>query len=589
MATLNTRIQLKYDTYNNWYTNNPVLKTGELAIAEIPADTGTVPNEPAYLLKVGNGTDHFKDLDWISGKAADVYAWAKAATKPSYQASEITGLEDFIAGEIQDTNTKYQIVQNGNMGFKLQSQELGVGTWTDVSTITLIAPTYSALEGDTNGTIKFGITGSEVEVPVHGLGTAAYTASTAYDAAGAAAGVQTTLTGTASDASTVNTIYGAKKYADEKATAAQTAAEGHADDLIAALDNDGQTAGTGEVISAVSQADGVITVQKKTLAEADIPALTTAKITGLDTALAGKQDKLVFNTAYNASTNKAATMADVNNAVSGLSGAMHYVGESTTDPAGGTATVEGHEDWASGDVVTYKAKEYVYDGTNWRELGDESSFAVKGSIVDADIAAGANIAQSKIAGLETALAGKATPADITNAIGGLDVAQVSVATGSKITAIEEVDGKINVTTGAIVAGDIPELPQSKITNLTTDLAAKANASTVTALDGRVEALETAIGEGGSLEQQITDAINELNKGDSVTPNQFVTSVAQVNGIINVTRSQPVIANINGLQGALDLKANDADLATVAKTGKIDDLTQTNTLILNCGSSSTVID
>lgn len=585
MATLNTRIQLKYDTYTNWHTNNPVLMAGELAIAEIPADTGAVPNEPAYLLKVGNGTDHFNDLDWISGKAADVYAWAKAATKPTYQASEITGLEDFIAGEIQDTNTKYQIVQNGNMGFKLQSQEKGAGDWTDVNTITLTAPTYTLDEGSTNGTVAF----NGEDVPVHGLGSAAYTESNAYDAAGAAAGVQTTLTGTASDASTANTIYGAKKYADEKATAAQTAAEGHADDLIAALDSDGQTAGTGEVISVVTQADGVITVQKKTLAEADIPALTTAKITGLDTALAGKQDTLVFNTAYNASSNKAATMADVNNAVSGLSGAMHYVGESTTDPAGGTATVEGHEDWASGDVVTYNAKEYVYDGENWRELGDESSFAVKGSIVDADIAAGANIAQSKIAGLEAALAGKATSADITGAIQALDMASVSVGTGKKITAIEEVDGVVSVTTGDIAAGDIPELPQSKITNLTTDLAAKADATTVTTLDGRVDALETAIGEGGSVAQQITEAINALDSGDSNTPNQFVTSVSQNNGLISVARAQPTIANINGLQGALDAKANTADLADVATSGLIDDLTQTNTLILNCGSATTVID
>lgn len=584
MATFNTRIQLKYDTYTNWSTNNPVLMAGELAIAEIPADTGAVPNEPAYLLKVGNGTDHFNDLDWISGKAADVYGWAKAATKPTYQASEITGLEDFIDGKIQDTNTKYQIVKNGNMGFKLQSQEKGVGTWTDVNEITLTAPVYTLVEGSTNGTVAF----NGKDVPVHGLGSAAYTESSAYDAAGAASGVQTALTGTAADASSVNTIHGAKKYADEKATAAQTAAEGHADDLIAALDSDGQTAGTGEVISVVSQAAGVITVQKKTLTADDIPALTTAKITGLDTALAGKQDTLVFNTAYNASSNKAATMADVNNAVSGLSGAMHYVGESTTDPAGGTATVEGHEDWASGDVVTYNAKEYVYDGENWRELGDESSFAVKGSIVDADIAAGANIAQSKIAGLETALASKATPANITSAIQALDMASVSVGTGKKITAIEEVDGVVSVTTGDIAAGDIPELPQSKITNLTTDLAAKADASTVTALDGRVDALETAIGEGGSVTEQITEAINALDKGDSNTPNQFVTSVSQNNGLISVARAQPTIANINGLQDALDAKANNAALATVAKTGKIDDLTQTAIIIFNCGSSNTVM-
>lgn len=585
MATFNTRIQLKYDTYTNWHTNNPVLMAGELAIAEIPASTGAVPNEPAYLLKVGNGTDHFNDLDWISGKAADVYAWAKAATKPTYQASEIQGLEDFISGEVKDTNTTYQIVKNGDMGFKLQSKEIGAGDWTDVNTITLTAPVYTLDEGSTNGTVAF----NGEDVPVHGLGTAAYTASTAYDAAGAAAGVQTTLLGTDADLSSANTIYGAKKYADEKATAAQTAAEGHADDLIAALDNDGQTAGTGEVISAVSQANGVITVQKKTLAEADIPALSTAKITGLDTALAGKQDTLVFNTAYNASSNKAATMADVTNAVSGLSGAMHYIGESTTDPADGTATVEGHEDWISGDVVTYQAKEYVYDGTKWRELGDESSFAVKGSIVDADIAAGANIAQSKIAGLETALAGKATPADITNAVQALDMAIVNVATGNKITAIEEVDGVVSVTTGAIVAGDIPELPQSKITNLTNDLADKADAATVTALGGRVDNLETAIGEGGSVEQQIAAAIDALDKGDSNTPNQFVTSVSQNNGLISVARAQPTIANISGLQDALDVKANTADLADVATSGLIDDLTQTNTLILNCGSATTVMD
>lgn len=144
---------------------------------------------------------------------------------------------------------------------------------------------------------------------------------------------------------------------------------------------------------------------------------------------------------------------------------MHYVGESTTDPSTGTATVEGHEDWVSGDVVTYKSKEYVYDGENWRELGDESSFAIKGSITNADIASNAAIDQSKIANLVTDLAAKATPADITSAIEALDVASQAVATGNKITAIEQVDGKIAVTTGAIVADDIPTIPSTKVSGL----------------------------------------------------------------------------------------------------------------------------
>src|SRR5699024_10994231 len=122
-TNFNTRIKLKYDTYANWTSANPILLKGELAIVEVPAESGTGLNEPAYLLKVGDGVKNFAALDWISGKAADVYAWAKTASKPVYQASEIQGLEEFISGEVNDTNTIYQIVKNGDMGFKLQSKE----------------------------------------------------------------------------------------------------------------------------------------------------------------------------------------------------------------------------------------------------------------------------------------------------------------------------------------------------------------------------------------------------------------------------------------------------------------------------------
>ena len=281
--------------------------------------------------------------------------------------------------------------------------------------------------------------------------------------------------GTADDTSDMDTLKGAKKYADEKATAAQTAAETHADEAIAALDVTDTPVAT-QLVSAVSETDGKITVQRRALTADDIPAIPQSKVTDLTTTLASKQDTLVFNTAYNASTNKAATMTDVQNAVAGLSGAMHYVGESTTNPSTGTATVEGHEDWTAGDVVTYNAKEYVYDGENWRELGDESSYAIKGSIVNADIAAGAAIDQSKIANLVTDLASKATPADITSAIEGLDVADEAVS-GQLVSAVVETDGKIAVSRRALVADDIPEIAQSKVTGLDTALAGKQDTVT----------------------------------------------------------------------------------------------------------------
>ena len=60
-----------------------------------------------------------------------------------------------------------------------------------------------------NGTIK--VDGNAVSV--YGLGSAAYTASTAYDAAGSADAVL----GTNSDNASANTVYGAKAYADSLA------------------------------------------------------------------------------------------------------------------------------------------------------------------------------------------------------------------------------------------------------------------------------------------------------------------------------------------------------------------------------------
>lgn len=91
-----TRLQLKYDSYENWsdttvagQKGNLVLLAGEIGICTIPTDptyNGTreapegVHNPPHVLFKVGDGSTPFYALHWASAKAADVYAWAKAET-----------------------------------------------------------------------------------------------------------------------------------------------------------------------------------------------------------------------------------------------------------------------------------------------------------------------------------------------------------------------------------------------------------------------------------------------------------------------------------------------------------------------------
>jgi chromosome segregation ATPase len=80
--TLNTRLVLRYDKYQNWIIDteatrlaktgaNLVLAKGEIGLCEVNSDT--------VVFKVGDGDRPFKDLPWASANAADVPSWAKAS------------------------------------------------------------------------------------------------------------------------------------------------------------------------------------------------------------------------------------------------------------------------------------------------------------------------------------------------------------------------------------------------------------------------------------------------------------------------------------------------------------------------------
>lgn len=81
MKYLNTRVQMKYDSFENWSKaeNQKDLLAGEIAIAYLgPTQTTTAtPDNGTHpvLFKVGPGK--FNDLPWASALAADVYGWAK--------------------------------------------------------------------------------------------------------------------------------------------------------------------------------------------------------------------------------------------------------------------------------------------------------------------------------------------------------------------------------------------------------------------------------------------------------------------------------------------------------------------------------
>lgn len=219
MATkdLKARLKLKYDLYANWIANDPVLLAGEAAIAVVPAETGAVVQEPCTLIKIGDGTKKFSQLPFVSGIAADVYTWAKAATKPAYTADEISGLDAYISGKVQDTNTTYKIEVDATnpRKFQLYKHELSeaADTWTAVGEPITI-PVSTLVTGATNGTVKF----NGVEVAVAGLKDAAYAEVATLNST--AKGYADAVLGATTDTSAEDTVYGAKKAAAEALAAA---------------------------------------------------------------------------------------------------------------------------------------------------------------------------------------------------------------------------------------------------------------------------------------------------------------------------------------------------------------------------------
>ena len=81
---------------------------------------------------------------------------------------------------------------------------------------------------------------------------------------------------------------------------------------------------------------------------------------------------------------------------------------------------------------------------------------------------------------------------------------------------------------------------------------------------------------------------------AVGAGEILSAISETDGKIAVTKRALVaadipelaISKITDLQTSLDAKANDADLAAIAKSGSTDDLVQgTMTLIFDCGDST----
>ena len=610
VKNLNTRIALKYDSYKNWTDHNPILLKGEIAIAELPVSenkpgvgepnaagsTPAIQNAPNILIKVGDGTNHYNDLKFVSALAADVYSWAKAATKPTYSASEITGLGDYISNAIQDTNTQYRIVAVGDAAYsyKLQKKDIGDADYTDVDgsviSLTDVDARLDTLEAaiGANGAVQEKINAAIGALDYTDAAVANQFVTEVKETDGVIAvkraalveadipalsqskvtGLETALASKQDNLEIDGTVSGTNKVATQETVSK----------AIAALDSQTaeDAASATKVVAEVTQADGIVTVQK--VAVADILPDVEDTENGFVVAVNQTDGKIAvthkaatevlsFAGNYNGAENPIATRDYVTSAVSDLNGAMHFIGVSTTDPLSENGpTIDGVTSFKAGDVVLFGYDEYVYDGSKWITLGNESIYAkaaevntefgkVRKELADAKTELQGEI-DSDIAAAKTELTGA-----INEAIQGLDKTDTAV-TGQFVTAVSEADGVITVSRAALKASDIPNIEQSQVNGLVDALADKQDKLEI---DGTVSSTNKV-----ATQETVSTAIAGLDSSITEETNKVISSFEIADGVIKTETVKKVA------------------LHKVATTGKVEDIEQDGLVIINCGSATTNI-
>ena len=576
--TFNTRIQLKYDLYSNWTTNNPVLLAGEIAVATIPAAEGATSLNhnsvalPQVLIKVGDGTSHYNTLPFASALAADVYPWAKESqtdfetrvktlvaglhyTKAEvYNKSEIDAFLaqyykkteiDAITGALADLNTTNKNNLVAAINEALQAVEVG-GTGSVVSVIKEETPTegsqatYKVTQGGNTVGVK-------IEIPV------------GYD--------ETALVGR------VSTIEGDYLKAADKtelegkigAKADTTTVEGIAG-RVATIE--------GDYLKAADIANFETKENVKKVAD-DLAAYETAN----DAALAGVK----------ATADAAAVKTEVDNALALKANAADVYTKAEADAEFMTqAEVDARVNQVITDAV---------DGDTLTSLTELVQYINEHGGDAAEMA-------TAIAKLEAILAGiggegeKATVvAYVTDAIAALQIGDYAkaadlTALAARVKAIEDAPYATEAYADQAEADAIAaakteterQITALNIAQYETSAHAEATYEKIGVAQGLVDGLNIAQYETiTGAEGKYATITNHNALAERVTATEGVANGAAAKAAENATA-------ISGLNTEVAKKANTADLAAIATTGNVNDLVQTENdyIIFNCGTSSTVI-
>lgn len=381
-----------------------------------------------------------------------------------------------------------------------------------------VSAVQSVAAGSANGTIA--VDGEDVAVT--GLKSAAFTESSAYDAAGDADAVKTALIGGTDDNDAALSIYGAKAYAKAMSESAKADAvndaKAHVTTELGKLKVE-DTAVEKQFVDYVTQANGKITPHHRALAADDVPELGISKISGLQTALNAKQDEVTFNTAYDAATNKAATMSDIGTAKSELVG--------TTEDASSVDTVKGTKKYADekASAAESAAKAYA-DGL----VAGDSGITKRVDALEAKHATGKTVAEEVTDGINALkLSENYAAKDTTDAhIANTDIH----VTAAKKTAWDKVVSDVETLNGTeATEGSIKQIAKSYADGKDNAIAEAKKAGTDAA--AAVTALDTKVGnlpEGVTSTTVVSYVDEKIGKIPTQTDYTVTVTPSEVTGV-----------------------------------------------------------
>lgn len=581
---LETRIQLRYGTYSQWMNSDVILKQGEAAICAFPRNrvidslSNSQPENtpPAIGIKIGDGEHYFHELPWVQGIAADVYNWAKQSSKPTYTAQEIQGLQSFVENlvsgdvEVNIAPRIYQLVHGTDenidkwyLRYKENNEE---SPW--------IVDTSAAIDL------------TDLTTVVNWLGRSNLD----------------------NYPSLINRTYEQIQYFINQLN--NTDAE-RAHYFVTAVTEENGIVTASRAQPAFEDLTGAASVEQGGTGKTSLPEDQVLVGNGIDPIYTIPIADSIANNNYLVPNRVIKEYVD--NLTQGLTGAMHFIGEATvniTPNSGQDPRIGGYvfSQAEPGDVILSEAKEYVWTGTSWRLLGDEGSYAIKGSIRDVDIDPDAEIQQSKIANLAQTFDGKVdkeegktlTSNDFTD-----DLKQKldGIEEGAQRNTIEHILKNGEEIRPAIV-DNVPNTVNLEISEFTEDAQTKLAGIEAEAQVNKIEKIifdgeEVAPDDNKTVTLTSDPHTEHINKIEQI----FINGNEQIPNAskqVRITIDQAAL-NLDVLEGAIIPDGHGGvtdvvqigkklDLARIAATGDVQDLQQTQDtyIIFDCGSSSEVI-